>query len=118
MTEDSIREVVHRFYVAWAKRDKEQVTALLAEDLDFRSAQDRFVRANEFLESCWKYSEGLAGVSFLKEVYAGDQAFVLLEWENEDGGHFVDAEYLRVDSGRVCEALVVNNSPSFGELVG
>ncbi|KPK70171.1 hypothetical protein AMJ82_03745 [candidate division TA06 bacterium SM23_40] len=60
----------------------------------------------------------LAGVSFLEELCAVDQRYALLERENKDGSRFVDAGYPRVDSGRICDILAGDDSPSYGELVG
>jgi ketosteroid isomerase-like protein len=115
---ESTRQVVHRYYEAWAGQDREEVRSTLSDDLVFRSPQDAFSSADEFPNSCWKYSKGLSGVDFLKEVYMEDQAFVVLDWHSEDGSHFADAEYARVKNAKICEILVVNNDPSFTELIG
>ena len=118
MNDSSVREVVRSYYTSWASQDRTGVRTLLANDVEFRSAQDQFKDADDFLAACWKYAEGIVGVSFMKELYSQDQAFVILTWKNADGSVFVDAEYLRVESGRVCEILVINNTPSFGKFVG
>jgi hypothetical protein len=47
----------------------------------------------------------------------GDQAFVVLAWTSKDESRFADAEYLKVQDGRITEILVLNNSRSFGELL-
>lgn len=116
MSETRVRETVREYYEAWAGGDRERVRALLADDLDFRSPQDRFAGAEAFLECCWQYSEGLTGVEFVRELYEGDRGFVVLRWRTE-GGSFYDAEYVRADGGKLREILVVNNSPEFGKLV-
>lgn len=114
MTPEATRDVVRAYYEAWARQDREGVRALLADDVSFRSPQDRFETADAFLEACWAHAEGLSGVTFERELYDGEQAFVLLGWQFGGGEGFVDAEYVRVRSGRVVEVLVVNNDPSFG----
>jgi hypothetical protein len=117
MERQHIKNLVHRYYEAWASQQQEQVRRLLRDDLIFRSPQDRFDSADVFLGKCWRYSEGLAGVRFLREIYDGDQAFVILEWSSADGTRFADAEYVRVDGEGIAEILVVANDPSFGQQV-
>jgi hypothetical protein len=111
----STRELIQAYYNAWANQDRDSVRDLLADDLDFRSAQDRFNQADEFLNACWRFSDGIVGVNYLREIYSQDKAFVVLNWMYADGSCFIDAEYLCISSEQVCEILVVNNSPSFAE---
>jgi len=112
------REIVHRYYKAWASQALREVQALLHNQLNFASPQETFDSANEFLEACWKYSDGLTGVQFNTEVYENREAFVILQWSYEDGSSFVNAEYLQVDQEKIERIVVVNNDPSFGQQVG
>jgi hypothetical protein len=112
-----LKTLVHRYYEAWAARDRAAVRALLSDDLTFKSVEDTFDSADTFLSTCWKYSEGLTGVRCLKELYDGDQAFVILRWQMQDGTTFAGAEYLRVDGGRIREIMVVNSDFSFTALI-
>lgn len=116
VADDTLRTLVRAYYTAWARGDRDQARAQLDDSLDFRSPEDRFTRADDFLGACWRYSEGLTGVAFLREVYAAHQAFVVLRWESADGSSFVGAEYLRVESGKIREILVVNNTAGFADL--
>jgi hypothetical protein len=117
MVKEITREIVRRYYKAWASQDRGQVRALLNDQLQFSSPQETFESADAFLEACWKYSEGLTSVQFTIEVYEDSEAFVILLWSNEDASGFTDAEYLQVDQGKVKRIVVVNNDPSFGAQV-
>ncbi|MBC8478350.1 MAG: nuclear transport factor 2 family protein [Candidatus Delongbacteria bacterium] len=112
----SIRELTRKYYQAWAAQNREAVLELLDPELSFTSPQDRFESAESFLQGCWIYSTGLAGVSFIRGIYADESAFVILRWHNQDGGSFMGAEYLTGTGGRINEILVVNNDPSFADL--
>jgi hypothetical protein len=116
MTSGSTRDLVHRYYEAWAAQDRQAVRSLLDNHLVFVSPQDRFESADAFLSACWRYSDGLRGVEFVKEVYDEHQASVILRWSMEDGS-FAGAEYVRVLGDRIVEILVVNNDPAFGDLL-
>jgi hypothetical protein len=113
----SIKTVVHDYYDAWVNQKRDGVRDLLGDNLVFKSPQDTFLTADEFLGKCWVYSRGLKEVHYLREIYSEDQAFVILLWEMDDGSRFADAEYIRVRKGMITEIFVVNNSPDFAELV-
>jgi hypothetical protein len=112
----SINDLARRYYEAWASQDQEAVRALLDDTLSFSSPQDHFDSAAAFLDVCWRYSDGLTGVRFVKEVYQCAGAFVILEWFNQDGGTFMSGEYLESAGGRINKIIVVNNDPHFYKL--
>jgi hypothetical protein len=112
----SIRGLTHRYYEAWAAQDRERVDALLHDGLEFISPQGSFGSADSFLSASWTRSAGLAGVRFVREVYQGDRAFVILRWLNQDGSTFTDAEYLESSHGRIKTILVVSYDPVLGKL--
>ena len=113
MAKTAIRDLVHRYYEAWAARDRDAAARQLADELTFVSPEDRYESAAAFLSACWRYSEGLAGVGFLHEIYDEGQAFVILQWRMEDGSTFQGAEYLRCADGAIRDILVVSNTLSF-----
>jgi hypothetical protein len=113
----SIRELTHSYYEAWAARDREGVGKLLHSGLVFISPQGSFDSADSYLSASWGYSAGLAGVRFVRELYQEDRAFVILQWLNEDGSTFADAEYLESSHGRIKTILVVSYDAVLGELI-
>lgn len=114
---DSTRFLIREYYEAWARQDREAVRRLIADDLSFVSPQDAFDSAESFLTNCWRFSKGLCGVRFIKEVYDEHHGFLVLEWAMEDGSRFADAEFVRVDGTNISEILVVNNDPSFTGMI-
>ena len=98
-------------------KTRKKVRELLHAQLEFTSPQDRFDSADAFLSACWRYSTGLAGVQYVKEVYEGDRAFVILRWQNQDGSTFADAEYLEAHGGKIVKIVVVNSDPTFERLI-
>lgn len=52
----SEKEIIHNYYNAWVENDKKTVQSLLARDLHFKSPNDEFHSAEEFLKDYWKYS--------------------------------------------------------------
>lgn len=118
MEKAAIRDIVHRYYEGWATHDLGVSRKLLSDSLVFRSPQDIFKDADAFLRECGHFGEELTGVDYLIEVYAEDEAFVILEWGMGEGQSFIDAEYLRIQDDRIAEIIVVNNSPDFGRMLG
>lgn len=108
--------IARSYYEAWAKGDHDTVRALLADDLDFVSLEGHYVKAEDFLADCWRFSEGLTGVVCMKEIADGDDVFLLLDWHLDDGNRFVSAETVQVVDGRVQQIIVLNASPNFGKL--
>ena len=117
MIERTVREIVRAYYLAWSAQDRDVVRRLLDDRLSFRSPQDRFDSADAFLSACWRYSEGLTGVRFARELYDSDRAFVVLWWVGEGDSAFADAEYVEVADGRIRRIVVLNNDPAFGEMI-
>lgn len=97
----SMKDITYRYYKAWAAQDRERVRELLHADLEFSSQQDCFYSADSFLSAFWRYSTGLTGVRFVKEVYQENKAFVILRWLIEDGCTFAGAEYLEATGDKI-----------------
>ena len=117
MTEINRKTTIHRYYNAWASQDYDTVREVLHNKLRFISPQDSFNSTEEFLSECWKYSKGLTDVRFIHEVYQDTTAFVILLWIMEGGSRFADAEYVELDNDKIKHILVVNNDPSFIQLI-
>lgn len=117
MGDINIKKIVHQYYDGWAARDLHKSRVLLSDALVFRSPQDKFTNADEFIEQCGHLSEGLKCVQYKREVYSENEAFVILKWEMEDGSCFTDAEYLLIENDKIKEIVVVNNFPEFGDMM-
>ena len=112
-----MKEIIRGYCEAWAAQDQDNVRKSLHEKLIFTSPEGSFDTADSFLAGCWRYSTGLTGVRFIKEVYQEDRAFVILRWLNDDTSAFAGAEYLETEGGEIKEITVVNNTPSFGKMI-
>ena len=66
-------------------------------------------------EDCRAVLEIGSGTGQHAVIFAGELPH--LDWQTSDGGHFADAEYLRLAADRIQEILVVTNDPSFTELL-
>lgn len=115
---DSIKTVVRDYYEGWAEGDLARSRGHMDKICCFKSPQDKFQTADQFFEACSHLSEGLVSIKFLREIYSGDEAFVILEWYLESGATFMDAEYLKMRDGKIVEIIVLNNSPDFTEMIG
>jgi hypothetical protein len=111
-----MKTLVHRYYEAWAAKDRDAVKKQVHDDLVFKSTEASFTSADAFLSTCWKYSDGLTGVEFLKEVYDDAQAFVIMRWHMEDGTTFIGAEYVRAELDLISEIIVISNNGSMAAL--
>jgi len=113
----NVKKIVHQYYDRWAARDLNKSRVMLSDDLVFRSPQDKFTNADEFIEQCGHLSEGLKSVQYKREVCSENEAFVILKWEMEDGRCFTDAEYLLIENDKIKEIVVVNNFPEFSDMM-
>ena len=113
----TMKNITYRYYKAWVAQDRERVRELLHADLEFTSQQDCFDSADSFLSACWRYSTGLTGVHFVKDVYQENRAFVILRWLIEDGSTFAGAEYLEATGDKIKKIMVINNDTRFEKVL-
>lgn len=107
-------ELIRLYYNSWAKRDQKAVRNCLVDDFSFRSPQDVYLNADDFLKYCWHYGDDVNEVKFIKQVIQGNEAFVLLEWiHTESNRSFHDTEYIKIKEGKISEILVIINDPLF-----
>ena len=98
--------LVRAYYGSWqngiATFDKERLTEILAEDLDFEgSIAGKRRGAAGFIGGLQRFVEGLKSpIHVQQQVESGDLAAVLYEAEMP-GGSMRFAEFLRVEHGRI-----------------
>ena len=115
MSANTVERIVKTYYESWVNQDLKSARSLLADNLNFVSPQDHFQSAEAFLSACGHYAEGIDRVEYRREVFTGNQAFVICEWFDTAGGSMASAEYLTVKDGRITEILVINNYGNFME---
>lgn len=120
MNDPSTRDVVHDYYAAWAAQDKDAAAALMAEDLRHASVWGLWESKDSYLEEFENFSAGLTGIEFIREVYDGDQAFLLFRVVTESGAWFTGTDLVTVTDGLVSEIINVNAGDPKGlnDLVG
>lgn len=102
-------DVVHAYYAAWAARDQQAAAALLAPDFRLVSVWGIWEKAAHYLEEFARLSAGIAAIEFIREVYDGDQAFVLFRVVMDSGASFIGTDLLRISDGKVRELINVNS---------
>lgn len=120
MTDSDTRDVVHAYYAAFAARDKDAAAALMADDMRHVSVWGVWESAEGYLEEFENFSAGLTGIEFVREVYEGDQAFVLFRVVTDSGAWFTGTDLVTVSDGFVSEIINVNAGDPNGlnDLVG
>ena len=106
------KDLIENYYKAFASRDMTSVKKILDTSFEHRSKEAIITSAQEFIDKCWEYGEGLTDVKFKEEVIAVNKAFYILEWIGENGS-FHDAEYIEVKNDKITRILVINNEPDF-----
>jgi hypothetical protein len=108
------KDLIVKYYESWITRNKKVARECLADNLSFRSPQDVFSNADDFLDGCWHYGQDVNEIKFVKFVVQTDEAFVLLEWfHSKTGKSFHDTEYIKIENGKIKEILVIINDPEF-----
>lgn len=102
-------DVVHAYYAAWAARDQQAAAALLAPDFRLVSVWGIWEKAAHYLEEFARLSAGIAAIEFIREVYDGEEAFVLFRIAMDSDSSFIGTDLLRVAGGKVRELVNVNS---------
>ena len=95
------RQIIEKYYHAWLISDREQARALLADDLVFHSPGAGFHNADEFLDACWKLSEGFTHMDVDHTLYGDDGGYVVYRTAGVCCG-----ELIKVRDGKITEIYV------------
>ena len=93
-------------YVAYAKKDRAAIEALIAPDFHFTSPLDNRIDRKTYFARCWPNSETIAGYDFVHVLSDGERVFVTYELRSTTGGRFRNTEILTVRGGQIVEAEV------------
>ena len=72
-------ELVRGCFAAYAKKDREAIEALLADDFHFTSPLDNRIDRKTYFEVCWPNSDRIDGFDIERLAVDGDHAFVTYE---------------------------------------
>jgi len=115
--------LVRAYYGSWqdgiATFDKERLTEILAEDLDFEgSIAGKRRGAAGFIAGLQRFVEGLKSpIQVQQHVEAGDMAAVLYE-ADIPGGSMRFAEFFRVEDGRIASIQLLYDAAQYRALGG
>lgn len=115
--------LVRAYYDSWqngiATFDKERLSGILAEDLDFEgSIAGKRRGAAGFMVGLQRFVEGLKPpIHIQQQVEAGDQAAVLYDAEIP-GGSMRFAEFFRVEHGRIASIRLLYDAGQYRALGG
>ena len=98
------QEVIKAYYKAWLDGDRKKARSLLSRDLRFRSPEDNFDNADDFLDKCWKYSEDFEHIVIEHEIYDFTGGYVVYSSSDLCCG-----ELHKVRDGKIIEIYVTFN---------
>jgi ketosteroid isomerase-like protein len=102
-----VTEIIRRNYDAFYAQDRNAAESLLSDDFTFTSPLDDHIGKAQFFERCWPHNDKLRDFRIEKLFVTGDEAFVRYRCvRRADGVTFRNAEYLRLEEGRIKEVQV------------
>ena len=93
-------------YVAYARKDRAAIEALIASDFHFTSPLDNRIDRETYFARCWPNSERIAGYDFIHVLSDGERVFVTYELRTAAGDRSRNTEILTVRDGQIVEAEV------------
>ncbi|MFN2557045.1 MAG: nuclear transport factor 2 family protein [Nitriliruptorales bacterium] len=107
MTHAEVTDVVRAVFASYLDQDREAAEQLLADDFVFTSPQDDRIDKAAFFERCFPTVSRFRAYELQKVVpAAGDDVFVLYEYELQHGGRYRNVELLTVRDGRIVQTQV------------
>lgn len=100
-------EVVRRMFTAYRVGDRSAAEALLSPGVRFTSPQDDHIDRATYLARCFPTAKRFRTQRILASATAGDQVFVLYEYELADTRErFRNTEVITVADGQIAEIQV------------
>lgn len=113
--------IVRDFYAAYLGRDRERFEAMMAPDFSFTSPYDESLDKKGYFERCWAGGDDFSRMNLLRVVEDHGDAFVIYEAAWKDGRSFKNAEFLKVENGRISHVEVyfgtLNDEATLSEAV-
>jgi ketosteroid isomerase-like protein len=102
----SATEVVRSSYVAFVRRDRHTMEALLSDDFTFTSPYDDHIDKSTYFERCWPYGDTIHSLDILTLLESNGQAMVTYTVKRKEGASFRNAERLDVRDGKIVQVEV------------
>ncbi|WP_087750833.1 nuclear transport factor 2 family protein [Paraburkholderia caledonica] len=99
-------DIARASYLAYVRKDRAAIEALIGEDFRFTSPLDNRLDRNTYFTRCWPNSETITHFQFVDVVVHGEQVFVVYEGTGVRNRRFRNTERLTVRGGKIVEAEV------------
>ncbi|XUW90607.1 nuclear transport factor 2 family protein [Burkholderia sp. M6-3] len=99
-------DIARASYLAYVRKDRAAIEALIGEDFHFTSPLDNRLDRNTYFMRCWPNSETITDIQFVDVVVHGEQVFVVYEGTSVRNRRFRNTERLTVRGGKIVEAEV------------
>jgi ketosteroid isomerase-like protein len=99
-------DIARASYLAYVRKDRAAIEALIGEDFHFTSPLDNRLDRNTYFTRCWPNSETITNIQFVDVVVHGEQVFVVYEGTSVRNRRFRNTERLTVRGGKIVEAEV------------
>jgi len=99
-------DIARASYLAYVRKDRAAIEALIGEDFHFTSPLDNRLDRNTYFTRCWPNSETITDFQFIDVVVHGEQVFVVYEGTSVRNRRFRNTERLTVRGGKIVEAEV------------
>lgn len=99
-------DIARASYLAYVRKDRAAIEALIGEDFHFTSPLDNRLDRNTYFTRCWPNSETITDFQFVDVVVHGEQVFVVYEGTSVRNRRFRNTERLTVRGGKIVEAEV------------
>ncbi|GAC1654761.1 MAG: nuclear transport factor 2 family protein [Ktedonobacteraceae bacterium] len=106
MQQDTVSNLIRKYFSAFLAHDRETLEEGLSDDFTFTSARDDHISKAEFFERCFPGSEQFLTHDIEKLFVQDNEAFVLYQAELKNGTKFRNVEYYKIEGNKIKEVEV------------
>lgn len=103
---DDVAEIARASYLAYVRKDRAAIEALIADDFSFTSPLDNKLNRAAYFARCWPNSEAIADFQFNHLVADDDRVFVIYQCRMASGRIFQNCEVLTIRDRKIHAAEV------------
>jgi len=101
---NTIEEIIYNYYNAWVYNKKEKVILTLSENLIFKSPNEEYTSASQFIDSCWKYAAHFKSFNLIEGIFSNQSAYIIYKMGNIHIG-----ELIKTKNNKITEIYVTFN---------
>lgn len=106
MDDASVEELIGGAYAAYPNDDRQAIEDALSDDFTFSSPDDPHLDREGYFERCWANRQ-LVGEQRIEQILHRDgDVLVRYSSTRPDGSRFRNAEYMRVEDGKIIRTEV------------